>query len=207
MNDNLNKYQFGENKGKKHLESNRFTIHVGDIPKQPDLSSTMPMRFSTTIPYPHMNYSGQPSRLYLVDNEAEPKTQRIPHLNKAHSESFMANKIHAAMDTGSMASTFTFTSPNAKKDRVVPNPNSSHPQMKAYIDYSHTGPDSIYIHMMRSDQSGYHHTRNLALKLSEMYPNHSFNFGKMMNKHIGAIKDELESRGHKVEGYKNYRDE
>jgi hypothetical protein len=201
MNDNLSDYQFKENKGAEHLASNRFTIHVGDVPRMPDLSSNRPLSFSTPMTYPHMKSSEKSSRLYLVDNEAEPTTQTIRHLNKAHTEPLVAQKVHSAMDTGSMASKFNISSSSAKKDRVVDNPNSSHPQMQAYIDYSHTGPDSIYIHMMRSQQHGYHHARNLALKLSEIYPNHSIDFGQMLNKHIVAIKDELEARGHKVSGY------
>lgn len=199
----LSEYQFGENKGLEGLATNRFTIHVGDIGKVPNLQSKSPLQFMSSLPYPH---SGpRTSRLYLVDNEAEPKDFTIRHTNKSHDEGTMARKISSAIDGGNMAPNFIFSSPNAKKDsNPIPNPNSNHPQMKAYIDYSYTGPNSIYIHMMRSEQKGYHHTRNLAAKLSEMHPGYTINFGKIMNPHISAIKKEMENRGHVVEGYENF---
>jgi hypothetical protein len=199
----LSEYQFGENKGLEGLATNRFTIHVGDIGKLPDLQAKSPLQYMKPLPYEKTG--SRTSRLYLVDNEAEPKDFTIRHTNKSHDEGTIARKLHGAVDAGNMAPNFIFSSPNAKKDsNRIPNPNSNHPQMKAYIDYSYTGPNSIFIHMMRSEQKGYHHTRNLAAKLSEMHPGYAIDFGKMKNEHISAIKDEMAARGHEVSGQKDY---
>lgn len=88
--------------------------------------------------------------------------------------------------------------------RVERNPNVSDPHTVAFLDYAPRPPKAVDVAFVSSRQHGHHHAERLIRHMASLYPEADLHFGKVMNKHIWAIGDALESEGRKVVRSRNF---
>ena len=92
-----------------------------------------------------------------------------------------------------------------KKPRTFTNPSAAAPGTVGFADVTPTGENDVYINYVttRPDQRGQGHARRLVEHVADQFSG-VLHFGKVMNPAIWKMKEDLETRGRRTLGHRDF---